>query len=87
MPLYEYKCQTCGERVEVIQRVSDPPYTHCPKCGGEMRKVISAPAIKFKGPGFYKTDYAPKSAETKSETGEKKPETKAEKKQDGSSSE
>ena len=76
MPLYEYKCSTCGERVEIIQRVSDPPYDHCPKCGGEMKKQISSPAIQFKGSGFYKTDYASKkdsggekkSSETKSDT-------------------
>ena len=71
MPLYEYACQKCGERVEVIQKLSDPPYSHCPKCGGEMRKLISSPAIQFKGSGFYKTDYAsPKieSKETKSES-------------------
>jgi putative FmdB family regulatory protein len=67
MPLYEYQCQACGERVEVIQKVSDPPYTHCPKCGGEMKKLVSAPAIQFKGSGFYKTDYAsPSSAKTES---------------------
>lgn len=67
MPLYEYKCSKCGERVETIQRVSDPPYSHCPKCGGEMKKQMSAPAIQFKGSGFYKTDYASKS-ESKSDT-------------------
>ena len=58
MPLYEYQCQACGERVEVIQRHSDPPYAHCPKCGGDMKKLQSSPAIQFKGSGFYKTDYA-----------------------------
>ena len=68
MPLYEYKCSTCGERVEIIQRVSDPPYDHCPKCGGEMKKQISSPAIQFKGSGFYITDYAKKST---SEAGSK----------------
>jgi putative FmdB family regulatory protein len=79
MPLYEYQCTNCSERVEIIQRVSDPPYGHCPKCGGEMKKLISAPAIQFKGSGFYKTDYANKSeakAETKSEA--PKSETKSE---------
>jgi putative FmdB family regulatory protein len=61
MPLYEYKCDKCGARVEIIQRVSDPPYSHCPKCGAnEMKKQFSAPAIQFKGSGFYKTDYASK---------------------------
>ena len=71
MPLYEYKCEKCGERVEIIQRVSDPPYSHCPKCGGDMKKQVSAPAIQFKGSGFYKTDYASsssRSSESKSET-------------------
>ncbi len=60
MPLYEYECKKCGERIEIIQKISDPPYEHCPKCGGEMRKLFSAPAIQFKGSGFYKTDYASK---------------------------
>ena len=76
MPLYEYKCEKCGERVEIIQRVSDPPYSHCPKCGGDMKKMLSSPAIQFKGSGFYKTDYASKKdsgsatkpAESKGET-------------------
>ena len=82
MPLYEYACQSCGERVEIIQKLSDPPYSHCPKCGGEMKKLISSPAIQFKGSGFYKTDYASSSSksgssETKSDS---KPETKTEKK-------
>ena len=74
MPLYEYQCNQCGERIEMIQKVSDPPYAHCPKCGGEMKKLVSAPAIQFKGSGFYKTDYASspasggKAAESKSES-------------------
>lgn len=74
MPLYEYQCTQCGERAEILQRVSDPPYRHCPKCGGEMKKLISSPAIQFKGSGFYKTDYAststpkPSSETTKSES-------------------
>lgn len=67
MPLYEYACQQCGERMEIIRKLSDPPYKHCPKCGGEMRKLISSPAIQFKGSGFYKTDYASK---PKPESGE-----------------
>ncbi len=73
MPLYEYACPKCGERIEIIQKLSDPPYTHCPKCGGEMRKLISSPAIQFKGSGFYKTDYA---KPAKSETKESKPDSK-----------
>lgn len=62
MPLYEYQCTSCNERSEILQKISDPPYSHCPKCGGEMKKLLSAPAIQFKGSGFYKTDYASKSS-------------------------
>lgn len=83
MPLYEYQCSKCGERIEIIQKMSDPRYSHCPKCGSEMRKLISSPAIQFKGSGFYKTDYARKPAESKSES---KAETKTEAKSDGKSS-
>jgi putative FmdB family regulatory protein len=58
MPLYEYQCQACGHRFEVIQKYSDPHVTVCPKCGGEVQKLFSSPAIQFKGSGFYITDYA-----------------------------
>lgn len=77
MPLYEYECVQCRERVEVIQRLSDPPYSHCPKCGGDMKKLMSAPAIQFKGSGFYKTDYASsgKSGGTSTGKSEKSAET------------
>jgi len=94
MPLYEYQCTKCGERVEVIRKFSDPPYTHCPKCGGDLRKLASAPAIQFKGSGFYKTDYGIKPAEAKSESKSKsksesktdtKADSKAESKSDGKS--
>src|SRR5439155_2300855 len=82
MPLYEYQCTKCSERVEVIQRASDPPQGHCPKCGGEMKKLFSAPAIQFKGSGFYKTDYAAKPAPTSERQGQakavRKSETKSE---------
>lgn len=61
MPIYEYQCTGCNERHEIIQKFSDAPLTHCPKCGGDMKKLISSPAIQFKGSGFYKTDY-PKSS-------------------------
>lgn len=76
MPLYEYKCVQCGETAEIIQRSSDPPYSHCPKCGGDMKKLFSSPAIHFKGSGFYKTDYASATSSKKkeSETGESKSE-------------
>lgn len=62
MPIYEYQCSQCKERHEIIQSISDAPLTHCPKCGGEMKKLISSPAIQFKGSGFYKTDYASSSS-------------------------
>ncbi len=56
MPKYEYACKSCGERLEVLQSFSDAPLTECPACGGPLRKVFSAPAITFKGSGFYRTD-------------------------------
>jgi putative FmdB family regulatory protein len=58
MPLYEYSCEQCKERSEILQNISDAPATRCPKCGGALKKLFSAPAIQFKGSGFYKTDYA-----------------------------
>ena len=59
MPLYEYQCEDCGERFERIRKFSDPPLDEpCPKCGGPIRKLISSPAIQFKGKGWYVTDYA-----------------------------
>jgi putative FmdB family regulatory protein len=60
MPIYEYICEQCAEETEAIQRLSDPPLTECPKCGGRLRKKVSAPAFQFKGSGWYVTDYARK---------------------------
>lgn len=57
MPLYEYQCGDCGETVEALQRLSDPPLSKCAACGGELRRLLSAPAIQFKGSGWYITDY------------------------------
>jgi putative FmdB family regulatory protein len=71
MPLYEYQCTKCSERTEILQRASDPPFTHCPKCGGEVKKLFSSPAIQFKGSGFYKTDYASTSTAKSSEKSDK----------------
>lgn len=76
MPLYEYQCEKCGKRVEILQRVSDKPYKHCPNCGGDMKKQFSSPAIQFKGSGFYKTDYASKPASTGESKSESKPDSK-----------
>ena len=90
MPLHEYACEQCGERTEILQKLFDPPYTHCPKCGGKVRKLLSSPSIQFKGSGFYKTDYATKKSEpageSKSESKtESKSESKTESKSDGKS--
>ncbi len=60
MPLYEYECTKCGHRFEVIQKFSDPARKSCPQCRGAVRKLLSAPAIQFKGSGWYETDYSGK---------------------------
>jgi putative FmdB family regulatory protein len=60
MPLYEYECRSCGKRTEVLQRFADAPLAACPHCGGEVKKLFSAPAVQFKGTGWYVTDYAGK---------------------------
>ncbi|HEX3322762.1 MAG TPA: zinc ribbon domain-containing protein [Terriglobales bacterium] len=60
MPLYEYECKKCGHRFERIQKFSDPHVKKCPDCGGAVEQVISAPAVQFKGAGWYVTDYAKK---------------------------
>ena len=94
MPLYEYQCDQCAHRFEVIQKFSDAPIGVCPKCGGAVQKLLSSPAIQFKGTGWYITDYARKSdsattpasspssnatTDSKTETKtESKPETKTE---------
>lgn len=62
MPLYEYECTQCGQRIEKIQKFSDSPLTQCEKCGGKLERLISSPAIQFKGTGWYVTDYARKSS-------------------------
>jgi putative FmdB family regulatory protein len=62
MPLYEYQCGSCGTRMEKIRKFSDPPLTTCEACGGPLEKLVSSPAIQFKGSGWYITDYAKKTA-------------------------
>ena len=76
MPLYEYKCLKCGRRTEKIENVAGPHLKKCPQCGGKVESLISAPAIQFKGSGWYVTDYAAKSGGS----------DKAEKGKDGKSS-
>ena len=60
MPIYEYECKKCAHRFEVIQKVSDAPIKKCEKCKGKAERLISSPAIQFKGSGWYVTDYARK---------------------------
>ena len=60
MPLYEYQCEACAHCFERIQKFSDPLLTNCPRCDGSVRKLVSSPAIQFKGSGWYITDYARK---------------------------
>lgn len=62
MPLYEYQCRKCGKRFEKIQKFSDPPLETHERCGGAVHRLLSSPAIQFKGSGWYVTDYARKSA-------------------------
>ncbi len=72
MPLYEYRCKACGHRFEKIQSFSAPDEKECPVCKGEVERLISAPAVQFKGSGFYSTDYPSKSSSApKSEGGSK----------------
>ena len=94
MPLYEYACDACGHRFEKIQKFSDPLEDTCPTCAGHVQKLISSPAIQFKGSGFYITDYpkgdkgsAPKSDGGKSDKAERaeKPETSGTAEQSGKS--
>jgi putative FmdB family regulatory protein len=72
MPLYEYRCDACGHQFELIQKFSDPPVEVCPNCGErQVQKLLSSPAIQFKGSGWYITDYARKGGEKSGEKAEK----------------
>src|SRR5215204_762741 len=68
MPIYEYECRKCKAHVEAFQKLNDKPLTKCRKCGGKLERQISAPAIQFKGSGWYVTDYGGKT--TKSDKSE-----------------
>jgi putative FmdB family regulatory protein len=70
MPLYEYECKKCGHRFEKIQKFSDKMVKKCPECGGAVEQMISAPAVQFKGSGWYVTDYAKKSSSPGSSGGD-----------------
>lgn len=73
MPIYEYKCLSCGNHLEAMQKISDALLTECPKCQGKLEKQWSRTGFQFKGSGWYVTDYAGKGA-----AGENKSETKSE---------
>lgn len=81
MPLYEYQCDACAHRFEVIQKFSDSPIDTCPKCGGSVKKLLSSPAIQFKGSGWYITDYA-RSGKSDTSTSDKKSDARTETKSD-----
>jgi putative FmdB family regulatory protein len=69
VPLYEYECDACGRRFEIIEKFSDPPPETCTECGkGPVHRLLSSPAIQFKGTGFYITDYAQKGKSDQSST-------------------
>jgi putative FmdB family regulatory protein len=91
MPLYEYQCQECDHRYERIEKASSPHDGTCPSCGASARRLLGAPALKFKGSGWYVTDYGkgngshPAPAETNTEAAEKPAAAKTEKPSDSSS--
>ena len=79
MPIYEYECRKCKAHTEAFQKVSDKPLTRCRKCGGKLERLISAPAIQFKGSGWYVTDYAGKTTKGEKSESESTAETKSDK--------
>jgi len=84
MPLYEYECEACKQRFEVIQKFSDPAPEVCARCGkGPVHRQFSTPAIQFKGSGWYITDYAGGRSSAASSTSAGEGESKAEAKNDG----
>lgn len=72
MPLYEYQCQSCGKKFEVLQKFSDPPMTTHEECGGNVERLVSAPAFHLKGTGWYATDYAKSGSSTPAKGDESK---------------
>jgi len=79
VPLYEYQCKKCKHRFEKIRKFSDPPIKKCPQCGGPVEQLLHAPAVQFKGSGWYVTDYAgkkPEAATNNSDGSSDKPEKK-----------
>jgi putative FmdB family regulatory protein len=89
MPIYGYRCGSCGHEFEILQRMSDPPLKTCPKCAGELHKMVYAAGIIYKGSGYYNTDYKSTSrgSDSSSEKGSDKSSDKGSDKADSKSSE
>jgi putative FmdB family regulatory protein len=85
MPLYEYECKKCGHRFERIQKFSDAMVKKCPDCGGKVEQMISAPAVQFKGSGWYVTDYAKRSGSSASSDSDGKSDSNKETAESGQS--
>ena len=79
MPIYEFECRKCKAHLEVFQKISDKPPVKCRKCGGRLERKVSAPAIQFKGSGWYVTDYASKATKGDQSESESSAETKTDK--------
>lgn len=75
MPIYEYECTKCGHRFERMQKMSDAPVKRCPECRSKVERLISSPAIRFKGSGWYVTDYSDKGKKIQKEAEKDKPAT------------
>ena len=84
MPIYEYECKKCQAHVEAFQKLSDKPLAKCRKCGGKLEQKISAPAIQFKGSGWYVPDYGGKTTKSKKSESESTTESKTDKKKESS---
>ncbi len=79
MPIYEYRCESCGHELEKLQRISDAPLTDCPDCGQPaLKKLISAAGFRLKGGGWYETDFKSDNRRNLAESGDKKSDSKAE---------
>ena len=85
MPLYEYLCASCKKRIEVLQGFKERPLKICPHCGGKLKKLMSSPAIQFKGSGWYVTDYAKQAPPPKEGSSEKPSDKSSEKGSDKAS--
>jgi len=78
MPIYEYECQHCGHVLDALQKISDPPLTHCASCGEPgLKKLVSAPRFRLKGKGWYETDFKDKNRRNIASADSEKPAAKS----------